>query len=80
LVESVTAGRGLESNGATGRRGPAFVAPLLLVLPNLFGLDGVLYAQAGADLLTTLATLALARRGLPSVEPQVRPVPGRPGQ
>lgn len=54
--------------------------PLLLVLPNLFGLDGVLYAQAGADLLTTLATLALARRGLPSVEPQVRPVPGRPGQ
>ena len=43
--------------------------PLLLVLPRLFGLDGVLYAQAGADLLTTLATLALIRRGLPSAEP-----------
>ena len=73
-------GKALEGGFLSAGRQGIFMIPLLLVLPNLFGLDGVLYAQAGADLLTTLATLALARRGLPSVEPQVRPVPGRPGQ
>ena len=73
-------GKALEGGFLSAGRQGIFIIPLLLVLPNLFGLDGVLYAQAGADLLTTLATLALARRGLPSVEPQVRPVPGRPGQ
>ena len=54
--------------------------PLLLVLPRLFGLDGVLYAQADANLLTALATLALIRRGLPSAKPQTCPASGRPGR
>lgn len=51
---------------SAGRQG-IFMIPLLLILPGLFGLDGVLYAQAGADLLTSLATLILVRghlRGL----------------
>lgn len=62
-------GKALEGGFLSAGRQGIFMIPLLLVLPHLFGLDGVLYAQAGADLLTTLATLALIRRGLPSAKP-----------
>ncbi|OFI07111.1 multidrug export protein MepA [Clostridium acetireducens DSM 10703] len=39
-----------------GRQGIFFI-PLAFILPKLFGLTGVIYVQAAADILTTLATL-----------------------
>lgn len=43
------------------RQGLCF-APIILLLPRILGLDGILYAQPAADLLTALATAAMALR------------------
>lgn len=43
------------------RQGLCF-APMILLLPRFLGLDGILYAQPAADLLTALATAAMALR------------------
>lgn len=43
------------------RQGLCFV-PVILLLPRLWGLEGVLYAQPIADLLSAAVTLAVAGR------------------
>ena len=34
--------------------------PVILILPSIWGLNGVIYAQAVADILTTLVTVLFA--------------------
>ena len=41
------------------RQGIMFI-PVILLLPMVFGLNGVMYAQAVADLLTTVVTVIFA--------------------
>jgi Na+-driven multidrug efflux pump len=41
------------------RQGIMFI-PIILILPNLIGFNGVIYSQAIADLLTTIVTVILA--------------------
>ncbi|WP_027399182.1 MATE family efflux transporter [Anaerovorax odorimutans] len=41
-----------------GRQG-IFLIPIILILPSIIGLDGILFAQAIADLLSTIVTLVL---------------------
>jgi putative MATE family efflux protein len=42
-----------------GRQGLFFI-PVILILPSIFGLNGIIYSQAVADLLTTLVTIFFA--------------------
>ena len=44
-----------------GRQGIFFI-PVIFILPSIFGIDGVIYTQLIADLLTTLLTVILAVR------------------
>ena len=44
-----------------GRQG-IFLIPLILILPKLFGLNGVIYSQPIADLLTVLLTVFLSTK------------------
>ncbi|MGL5437247.1 MAG: MATE family efflux transporter [Lachnospiraceae bacterium] len=39
-----------------------FFIPVILILPSLLGLNGVIFAQAIADVLTTILTLCMARK------------------
>ena len=41
------------------RQGIMFI-PVILILPNLIGFNGVIYSQAIADVLTTVLTVILA--------------------
>ncbi|GMQ58736.1 MATE family efflux transporter [Vallitalea sediminicola] len=42
-----------------GRQGIFFI-PVILILPSLLGLDGIIYSQAVADILTTVVTIVFA--------------------
>ncbi|WP_282804503.1 MATE family efflux transporter [Clostridium tetani] len=42
-----------------GRQG-LFLIPVILILPQVFGLDGVIYAQPVADIIATIITIPLA--------------------
>jgi len=42
-----------------GRQGIFFI-PVIFVLPSIIGIDGVIYTQVIADILTTLLTAILA--------------------
>ena len=42
------------------RQGIVFI-PVILLLPKMMGLDGVIYAQAISDVLTTIITIPFAR-------------------
>ncbi|MGL6200479.1 MAG: MATE family efflux transporter [Lachnospiraceae bacterium] len=53
-------GRGIEGSVLSISRQGIFFIPAILLLPTLLGLDGVLYAQPIADVLTTLLTLIFA--------------------
>lgn len=44
-----------------GRQGIFFV-PVILILPSLIGLDGIIYSQALADILTSIVTVIFAVR------------------
>ena len=37
-----------------------FFIPIIFILPSIFGLDGIIYSQALADLLTTIITIIFA--------------------
>ena len=50
-------GRALEGGFLNICRQGILFMPLILILPGLLGLNGVLYAQAAADTLTTLVTI-----------------------
>jgi len=41
------------------RQGIIFL-PIILLLPKIFGLNGVIYSQAVADLITTIITIPFA--------------------
>ena len=53
-------GRGKEGGILSISRQGLFFIPAILVLPRLFGLDGIIWAQPAADLLTVILTAALA--------------------
>lgn len=53
-------GRGREGSVLSISRQGIFFIPAILLLPTLLGLDGVIYAQPIADVLTTLLTLIFA--------------------
>lgn len=53
-------GKGREGSIlSVSRQGIMFI-PVILILPNLIGFNGVIYSQAIADLLTTILTLIFA--------------------
>ena len=39
-----------------------FAVPLLMIIPRIYGLDGILMAQPGADLLSALLAIVLVTR------------------
>jgi Na+-driven multidrug efflux pump len=53
-------GRGKEGGILSISRQGLFFIPAILILPRLFGLDGIIWAQPAADLLTVILTAALA--------------------
>ena len=53
-------GRGKEGGILSISRQGFFFVPLILFLPSLLGLDGVIYAQPIADVLTAVCTLGFA--------------------
>ncbi len=53
-------GRGREGGILSVSRQGLFFIPAILILPRLFGLDGIIWAQPAADLLTVILTAALA--------------------
>ena len=53
-------GRGREGGILSISRQGLFFIPAILILPSLFGLSGVIYAQPAADLLTIILTAILA--------------------
>ena len=55
-------GRGLPAAILSMARQGIFLIPAILILPRLFGLTGVLFTQAFADLLTVITTAIFALR------------------
>lgn len=53
-------GCGKEGGILSISRQGLFFIPAILILPKLFGLDGIIWAQPAADLLTVILTAALA--------------------
>lgn len=53
-------GKGKEAGILALSRQGFFLIPLVLILPNYLGLNGVIYSQTIADVLTTLLTLGFA--------------------
>jgi putative MATE family efflux protein len=63
LVYSVlclTLGKAREGGILTMGRQGIFFIPVILILPRIIGLNGVIYTQAIADLLTTIMTVVFA--------------------
>jgi len=61
LMNALTQSMGLPVRAtliASGRQGYVFI-PLLLILPRLFGIKGIIYAQPASDLLSLLLSWAL---------------------
>lgn len=54
-------GRGKEGGVLNVSRQGIFFLPLIVVLPKFLGLDGIIYAQPAADVLSVLLTFALVR-------------------
>ena len=54
-------GRGKEVGVLNVSRQGIFFLPLIVVLPKFLGLDGIIYAQPAADVLSVLLTFALVR-------------------
>ena len=52
-------GRGKEGGILSISRQGLFFIPAILILPHLFGLDGIIWAQPGAGFLTVILTAAL---------------------
>jgi len=55
-------GRALPGGVLSIARQGIFFIPVILLFPALFGMDGIIYAQPAADVLTTLMTLLFARK------------------
>jgi len=55
-------GKGREGSTLSISRQGIFFIPLILLLPKFVGLDGVIFAQPVADVLTVILTLALSMR------------------
>ena len=53
-------GRGREGGILSISRQGLFFIPAILILPHLFGLDGIIWAQPVSDFLTVILTAALA--------------------
>jgi Na+-driven multidrug efflux pump len=53
-------GRGKEGGILSIGRQAIFFIPIILILPNLFGIDGVIYAQPAADVLSVILTSVFA--------------------
>jgi putative MATE family efflux protein len=53
-------GKGKEGGVLSMGRQGIFFIPVIFILPSIIGIDGVIYAQLIADLLTTLLTAILA--------------------
>jgi putative MATE family efflux protein len=60
MALSLALGKGKEGGILSVSRQGLFFIPVILILPGLFGLNGVIYAQPLADLLTVLLTVFLA--------------------
>jgi putative MATE family efflux protein len=52
-------GRGRETAFLAASRQGLFLVPLLLILPRFFGIDGIIFSQPAADLLTVFVTVIL---------------------
>ncbi|GAB1476289.1 MATE family efflux transporter [Bacillota bacterium] len=67
-VSQVTAGyyMAVEKNGLAILNGISriiiFAVPLLMIIPNIFGLEGIWMAQPGADLLSAILAIILVSR------------------
>ena len=55
-------GRALPGAILSIARQGLFLLPLIILLPSLYGIDGIIYSQLAADVLTTLLTLPFAMR------------------
>ena len=53
-------GKGLQAGILAVARQGIFFIPMILILPRLFGLNGVVFTQAAADILTLLVTIPMA--------------------
>ncbi len=53
-------GKGKEGGFLSISRQGLFFVPAILIMPRLFGLEGIIWAQPAADLLTVILTVLLA--------------------
>ncbi len=61
-------GKGLKSSVTSSARSGLFFVPLIMILPNLFGLTGVEATQAAADVFSLFLAIPMARSELKKLE------------
>jgi len=65
-------GKGKEGAFLSMARQGIFFFPMIIVLPKLFGLNGVIYAQAAADLITNVFAVFLGFKLYNQIQPNLK--------
>jgi len=60
MAQFLALGHGKEGSVLSISRQGLFFIPAILILPRLFGIDGIIWAQPAADIATVLLTLLLS--------------------